>query len=82
VTVGQDNNRTRRVIDPRRIEVVDDDVVRFLRDKTPAERIAIGFAANRTVRLVIEGALRSDHPQWTDSQIRAEVAQRMLNGTT
>jgi hypothetical protein len=35
----------RRVIDPRRIEVVDDDVVRFLRDKTPAERIAIGFAA-------------------------------------
>jgi hypothetical protein len=72
----------RRVIDPRRIEVVDDDVVRFLPDKTPAERIAIGFAANRTVRLVIEGALRSDHPQWTDSQIRAEVAQRMLNGTT
>jgi len=82
VTVGQDNNRMRRVIDPRRIEVIDDDVVRFLRDKTPEERIAIGFAANRTVRLVIEGALRSDHPQWTDSQIRAEVAQRMLNGTT
>jgi hypothetical protein len=72
----------RRVIDPRRIEVVDDDVVRFLRDKTPAERIAIGFAANRTVRLVIEGALRSDHPDWNDARVKAEVARRMLNGTT
>jgi hypothetical protein len=72
----------RRVIDPRRIEVVDDDVVRCLRDKTPAERIAIGFAANRTVRLVIEGALRSDHPDWNDARVKAEVARRMLNGTT
>jgi hypothetical protein len=72
----------RRVIDPRRIEVVDDSVVQFLRDKTPAERIAIGFAANRTVRLVIEGALRSDHPDWSDGQVRAELARRMLNGTT
>jgi hypothetical protein len=73
---------TKRTIDPRRIEVVDDDVVRVLREKTAAERIAIGFAANRTVRLVIEGALRSDHPGWDDARIRAEVARRMLNGTT
>jgi hypothetical protein len=71
----------RRTIDPRRIEVVDDEVAIVLRRKTPAERIAMGFAANRMVRLVIEGALRTDHPDWDDATIKAAVARRMLNGT-
>ena len=49
-----------------------------MRKKTPAERVEMVFAANRTVRLVIEGRLRTDHPDWDDEQIRAEVARRML----
>jgi hypothetical protein len=71
-----------KVIDPKRIEVVDDAVAEILRRKTPAERIALGFAANRTVRLVVEGGIRSNHPDWDDERVRAEVARRMLNGTT
>jgi hypothetical protein len=42
----------------------------------------MAFAANRTVRMIIAGALRTDHPDWDDKAIQAEVARRMLNGTT
>ncbi|HEY7117402.1 MAG TPA: hypothetical protein VH475_12495 [Tepidisphaeraceae bacterium] len=72
----------RRSIEASRIEMVDDAVAEILKRKTPAERIALGFAANRTVRLVIEGSVRSQHPDWDDAAIRAAVARRMLHGTT
>lgn len=71
-----------RLIESSRIEVIDDAVAEILRQKTPAERIALGFSADRTVRLVIEGAIRSDHPDWNDAAVKAAVAQRMLHGTT
>jgi hypothetical protein len=73
---------TKRPLDPKRIEIVDDAVAEILRRKSPAERIALGFSANRTVRLVIEGAIRSDHPDWDDAAVKAAVARRMLHGTT
>jgi len=67
--------------DPRRIEVVDDVVAAVLRGKSPAEKLALAFSANRTMRLRIEGALRSWHPDWSDDQIHREVARRMTRGT-
>lgn len=33
--------------------------------------------ANVTMRLVIEGSLRTRYPEWTDDRIAAEVARRM-----
>ena len=61
---------------------MDDAIAEILRRKTPAERLAMGFAANRTLRLVIEGAIRSDHPNWNVSAVKAAVAKRVLVGTT
>jgi Arc/MetJ family transcription regulator len=69
-------------LDPGQIEVVDDAVAEVLRHKTPAEKLALVFAANRTMRLRIEGALRSWHPDWSDELIHREVARRMTRGTT
>jgi hypothetical protein len=66
----------------RRIEVVDEAVAEVLRRKTPAERVAMLFACNRTMRLRIEGHLRTRHPDWDDRQIAGEVARRMLLGTS
>jgi len=63
------------------IEVVDDDVAEILRRKTPAERAAMVFSAHRFMRLVIEGALRSEHPDWDAARLQAEVARRMTRGT-
>lgn len=46
------------------VELLDDAIVEVLRRKTPAERVAMIFAANRTMRLRLEGHLRSRHPDW------------------
>jgi hypothetical protein len=64
-------------LDPGQIEVVDDDVAEILRRKTPAQRIEMIFQCNETMRLVVEGAIRTFYPHWDDHQVRAEVARRM-----
>ncbi|OYV96623.1 MAG: hypothetical protein B7Z73_00365 [Planctomycetia bacterium 21-64-5] len=68
-------------IDPSRIEVPDPAIVEILKTKTPAERLAMVFAANRTMRLRIEGYLRTYHPDWSDEEIQREIARRMLGGS-
>ena len=69
-------------LDAGQIEVVDDAVAEVLRRKTPAQRVAMIFAANRTMRLIIEGSLRTFHPNWDEAQIKREVARRMSGGAT
>lgn len=71
----------KRPIDPSRIEVLDQAIVEILKRKTPSERLAMVFAANRTMRLRLEGHFRTYHPDWTDAQIQQEIAKRMLGGT-
>jgi hypothetical protein len=70
-----------RSTDAARIELLDPAMVAVLRGKTPAERLAIAFAANRTMRLRLEGHLRTRHPDWSDQAIQREIARRMSLGT-
>jgi hypothetical protein len=58
------------------IELLDDAIVDVLRRKTPAERIAMVFDAERTMRLMLETRLRSRHPDWDADQIAQEIARR------
>lgn len=67
-------------LDAGQIEVVDDAVAEVLRRHTLIERVAMVLAANRTMRLIIEGRLRTRHPDWEDRQLAAEVARRMSRG--
>ena len=62
------------------IEILDDAVVEVLRRKTPAERVAMIFAANRTMRLRLEGHLRTRHPDWDTQAVLREIARRMCRG--
>jgi len=71
-----------RKIDPRRIEILDEAVVEVLRRKTPAERVALGLEAERTMRLMLKTHLRSEHPDWNDEQIAQEIARRRRLGST
>lgn len=68
-------------IDPKRIEVIDDDMVPVLRAMTPAQRLAIAFDCNETMRLRLAGNLMTRHSDWTEEQIALEVARRMLGET-
>jgi hypothetical protein len=70
--------------DPKRrpcVEVLDDAIVEILRRKTPTERVAMIFAANHTMRLRLEGHLRSVHPDWDTPTVMKEIARRMCYGT-
>lgn len=70
-----------RIPELSRIEVVDEEVAAILRQKSPAERLAMVGAANRTVRALIAGRLMTENPSWSTEQVLDEVARRMARGT-
>ena len=73
--------KTRWRLDPGQIEVVDDAIADILRRKTPAERLAMMFSANRTMRRMLEASIAGEHPEWSRDQVLADVARRMSGGT-
>ncbi len=68
-------------LDKGQIEVVDDAVAEVLRRKTVAQRVEMALAANRLVRLRMEGHLRTLHSDWDAARIQAEIARRMRLGS-
>jgi hypothetical protein len=60
----------------RRVELLDEKIVDALRRKTPAERLAMVFDAERTMHLMLEANLRWRHPQWTADEVNREIARR------
>jgi len=68
-------------LDAGQIEVVDDAVAEVLRQKTPAEKVAMIAAANRTMRLLLEGRIREQHPEWDAAIVQREISRRMTRGT-
>ncbi len=68
--------------DIRQIEVVDPRIAEILRQKTPAEHIVMIGEANRTARHLLAAGIRYHHQEWSDDSVQAEVARRMLRGTT
>jgi ABC-type transport system involved in cytochrome bd biosynthesis fused ATPase/permease subunit len=69
-------------LDPGQIEVVDEAIAKVLRTKQPWERVAMIGQANETMRALIEGHLRTWHPNWSDEQIKREVGRRLLREAT
>lgn len=65
---------------PLRIEVVDDQMAEVLRGKTPAERLRIAHGMWSHASQLIQRMLKAEHPEWTEAQIRAQVAWRLSHG--
>ena len=61
-------------------EVVDQQTAKILREKTPGERLAIAHGMWRSARTMLLSALRGQHPDWTDEQVRREAARRLSHG--
>lgn len=68
------------MIDPRRIEVIDDATVEALRRLTPAERIARGLSLGAFARGVISANVRRMHPDWDEARVAAETRKRFAGG--
>lgn len=69
-------------LDDGQIEVVDDRVAEILRGKTLTERVQMVLNCDRLVRARIAGQIMTDHPDWTESEVRAAVAGRISGGRT
>lgn len=59
-----------------RVEVLDEAMVEVLRQKTPAERVAMVFDAEQTLLAMLGANLRASYPNWTDTQVNQEIARR------
>ncbi len=66
---------------PPHIEILDEPMIAILREKTPAQKVAMIAAAHRTARMLARAGARSLHPDWSKEQIQAEVLRRMTRGT-
>lgn len=64
-----------------RLEVIDDDIAAILRTKSSIERLRMANEANKTARARLAGHLKTTNPAWSEEEIQAEVARRMLHGT-
>jgi hypothetical protein len=64
--------------DQLRIECMEDEIVAVLKSKSPAECVAMIGEANETARVLVAAGVRHLHPDWTDAEVQAEVARRML----
>lgn len=69
-------------LDPRSVEIVDAEVARILRTKTGAERLQIAFGMYDSVWSMLTSMLTTDHPDWSEEQVREEVARRISHGYT
>jgi hypothetical protein len=63
------------------VELLDDDIVDVLKHKTAAERIAMVFDAERTIRLMLQADIAWRHPDWTYRRVSDEVARRFRSGS-
>ena len=65
---------------PPVIEIIDEMTVDILRKKTPAQRLEIASGMWESARVMIRGAVRQEHPEWSDEQIVREIARRISHG--
>jgi hypothetical protein len=64
----------------RNLESLDHEMAAVYRGKSPEERIRIAFGLWTSTRKLLEGILRSQHPDWNDQKVQSEVARRMSHG--
>lgn len=66
----------------RQLDIVDDVMADFLRQKSEGERLSIAHGMWRHARIMIHSVLRSENPDWSDLQIEVETARRLSHGAT
>jgi hypothetical protein len=62
------------------LEIIDEMTVDVLREKTPAERLEIASGMWESARVMLRGAIRQEHPDWSDEAILREIARRISHG--
>lgn len=61
-------------------EMIDDDMAEVLRKKSEVERLRIAGQLYRSARTILRGAICTQHPEWSKSQVNREIANRISHG--
>ena len=61
------------------IEQMDPEMVEVLRQKTPAERLAIAWGLWRFARDTLRRTVAAQHPDWTEFEVHVEATRRLVN---
>lgn len=67
-------------LDPRQIEVIDEEMAAVLRRKSGAERLKIVDELFRQGRQLVAAGVRWQHPDWTQEQVDRETVRRISRG--
>ena len=59
------------------VETMDPMMVEVMRNKTPAQRLAIAFRMWESARTVVAESVRKMHRDWSDDEVEEEIAARM-----
>jgi hypothetical protein len=62
------------------IDTVDDQTVEILRQRGAAGRLDMAFDMWCSAREIITAILESQHPDWSEDEVAAEVARRLSHG--
>lgn len=65
---------------PAGFDEMDDTMAAILRNKSPADRLAMAWAMWRYARDTIYRIVQAEHPEWTSAQVQRETARRLLHG--
>lgn len=60
-----------------KFEMIDNTMAEILQQKTEVERLRIAGNIWKSARVIIRGAIQTEHPDWTQQQVNREIAKRM-----
>jgi hypothetical protein len=61
-------------------EIVADIMAAILREKTEVQRLAIADRMWQSARVILRGAIKTEHPDWSADQVNHEIARRISGG--
>jgi hypothetical protein len=64
------------------VEIIDPIVVECFRRMTPADRLAQAFKLWETACVMVRGAVRQQHPDFSEEEVLRESALRLSHGGT
>ncbi len=62
------------------VETMDDAMADVLRQKSEVERLRIAARMWKSARVILRGAIRTEHPDWSVDQVNCEIARRISHG--
>ena len=55
-------------------------MVEIMRNKTPAERLAVACGMWESARVIVGATIRQQHPDWSKEAVNQEIARRISHG--